>query len=465
MPTNSEKTLNVKLADCLRGKLPNWSVQAEQTNVLVEKKKQPDIVISHIGGLTVILETEFSPATTVESDAYKRLGKTIKVTGEEVEQCIAIKLPNSLRTIEQESLDSAVQASRYFYAVYTYDGKESLYDEYTRWPSRGWIEGNLDDLANCVETVALSERRVTKGVETLELGVSQAAGYLQFHAPKYILDQLAQELHQEEGEQTTRMAMAILANAVIFHMRLARLHPEIKYLEDYKTEFGTIIKWDVLGCWRVILEINYWPIFSLASDLFMILPEKDAQKVILILDKMASELEQFGTVDIQDLSGRMFQQLITDRKFLATFYTLPSSSTLLAELAVSRLRIDWSDPEQITSLKLADLACGTGALLGATYQALTSRYRRNGGDDGRLHAKMMESVFTAADIMPSAVHLTAATLSGMHPGKTYGHTHIINMPYGDNGDENGIFIGSLDLMETNETRAIFGTGRKALTGG
>ncbi len=84
MSTNSEKTLNVKLADCLRDKLPSWSVQAEQTNVLAEKKKQPDLVVSHMGGITVILETEFSPAPGVESDARQRLGKKIKRTGEEV---------------------------------------------------------------------------------------------------------------------------------------------------------------------------------------------------------------------------------------------------------------------------------------------------------------------------------------------------------------------------------------------
>ena len=464
MPSNSEKTVNAKLAECLRGKHPRWNVRAEQTNVFVEKMKQPDVVVSHVGGLTVILETEFAPAATVESDTRKRLGQIIKLTKEEVEQCIAVKLPAFLREVEQEHLDSAVRNAHYLFAVFTYDGREHLFGEHERWPNSGWLEGGLDDLANCIETVALSERRVAKGVKILELGVSQAAGYLQFRAPKYILGQLAEKLHQEEGEQTTRMAMAILANAVIFHMRLARLHPEINYLAHYKNELGTIIKWNVIGCWQDILRINYWPIFSLASDLFKILPEKDAQGVIDILDQMASELERFGAADIQDLSGRMFQQLITDRKFLATFYTLPASATLLAELAVSRFSIDWSDPGKITTLKMADLACGTGALLGATYHAFASRHRRTGGDDGILHAKMMESVLTAADIMPSAVHLTAATLSGMHPDKAYGHTRIINMPYGENGNENGISIGSLDLMQADETRAIFGTGRKALTG-
>ena len=464
MPTNSERIVNAKLAECLRSRLPNWIVGAEQTNVLVEKMKQPDLVVSHASGLTVIMETEFSPAATVESDTIKRLGKTIQRTGEQVEQCIAIQLPTSLRKTEQKQLDSAVQEACYFYAIFTYDGKGELYAHTNRWPDCGWIEGGLDDLANCVETVALSERRVAKGVKILEEGVSRAAGYLQFHAPDYIQTDLAEKLHQQEGEQTIRMAMAILANAVIFHIRLARHHKKIKPLEHYRNKLGTVIQSHVLQAWREILRINYWPIFSLASEIFLILPERDAQKVIHLLEEMSAQLERFGAADIQDLSGRMFQQLITDRKFLATFYTLPASAMLLAELAVSRLDIDWANSKELTSLKIADLACGTGALLGSAYQAFASRYRRTGGDDGLLHAKMMESVFTAADIMPSAVHLTAATLSGMHPEKPYGHTRIITMPYGDNGDGNGVSIGSLDLMEADETRAIFGTGRQALTG-
>ncbi len=463
MPKNSERTVNTKLAECLRDKHPSWIVRAEQTDIFVEKMKQPDIVVSDEGGLTVILETEFLPAKSVESDARARLGQTIKLTGETVEQCIAVRLPGSLRKVEQETLDSAIRSAKYRFAVVTYDDREELYGHIERWPNRGWIEGDLDDLATCIETVALSERRVAKGVKILELGVSQAAGYLQFHAPKYVLGELAQELHQEEGEQTTRMAMAILANAVIFHMRLARLNPEIKGLERYQTEqLGVFPKLSVIESWQAILEINYWPIFSLASDLLSILPELDAQKVISRLHKMSFELQNFGAADIQDLSGRMFQQLITDRKFLATFYTLPASATLLAELAVLRLDLDWGDPEQISTCQVADLACGTGALLGAAYHAFASRHRRAGKDDGMLHATMMESVLTATDIMPSAVHLTAATLSGMHPDKAYGHTRIINMPYGENG--NGVSIGSLDLMQADQTRDIFGTGRKALTG-
>ena len=461
MPLNTEKIVNAKLAEGLRGKYPGWRIGAEQTQVFVERAKQPDIVVSHASTLTVIVESEFAPASRVEADARSRLGSTIKGRGEEIEQSVAIKLPASLRSVDQKDLDTAVQAAQYSFAIFTMEG-EGLFDGAVRWPSRGWLEGDLDMLAGCIESVALSERRVARGGTVLEVAVREAAGNLEFRTPTYILERLAKMLHQEAGEQTTRMAVAILANAVIFHTRLARLHPKVPDLASCKAPSGPFLRGNVVDTWRQILEINYWPIFKLALELLRILPQQEVQTVMARLHRMSEELQQFGAMDIQDLSGRMFQRLISDRKFLATFYTLPSSATLLAELAVSRLDADWSDPKSITALRVADLACGTGALMGAAYQAIASRHRRQGGDDAALHMAMMEEVLTAADIMPAAVHLTASTLSGMHPGKPFGYTRMINMPYGE--QETGLSIGSLDLIQADETRALFGTGRKGLHG-
>ena len=95
---------------------------------------------------------------------------------------------------------------------------------------------------------------------------------------------------------------------------------------------------------------------------------------------------------LHDMSGRMFQRLIADRKFLATFYTLPTSAALLADLAVDRVPCDWSSPRAIRRLRVADLACGTGILLSAAYQAILGRHRRRGKNDVKLHRSMMETV-------------------------------------------------------------------------
>ena len=162
----------------------------------------------------------------------------------------------------------------------------------------------------------------------------------------------------------------------------------------------------------------------------------------------------------------MFQRLITDRKFLATFYTLPSSATLLADLAVARLDVHWSNREAVVALKIGDFACGTGALLNAAYEAVLSRYRRTGGDDRDIHPEMMEHALVGTDIMPAATHLTASVLSSTHPSVTFGDTSILTLPYGAQPEGAGrpIAIGALDLIREEQTLPLFGTGQSRVRG-
>ena len=153
----------------------------------------------------------------------------------------------------------------------------------------------------------------------------------------------------------------------------------------------------------------------------------------------------------------MFQTLITDRKFLATFYTLPQSACLLAELAVERLDVDWSDRAAIEELRIADFACGTGALVSAAQRAVHRRHRRAGGDDKNLHRPLMEHVLTGLDIMPAATHLSCSMLSSAHPSLAYGLSQIHTMPYGI--DQNEIHIGALDLLDSEESYSLLATGK------
>ena len=130
----------------------------------------------------------------------------------------------------------------------------------------------------------------------------------------------------------------------------------------------------------------------------------------------AGKVSATGATIAHDLTGRIFQRLIADRKYLATFYTLPSSAALLARLAVAKMRgVDWSDAEAIGDLRVGDFACGTGALLGAVYEQFATRHENAGGRSEDLHRMMMEEVLYGCDVMPSAIHITGATLSGVHP--------------------------------------------------
>ena len=441
-------------------------MSAEQTGVLRDAPAQrPDVVIRHPGGLTVIVETEFAPAPGVENDARGRLGAIAAETGEPVEQAIAVRVPDALRGGDQARLPERIATASFDFCAFL-EGTDAP----TRWPDSGWLHGGVDDLAGFIERTALSERRIAEGMLILEVGVREAAGRLReelWNRPD-ALPKVAAALHQENSEQTVRMAMAILANALTFHTAIAAVRG-IQTLDELDRPFGYPLKSEVLKIWRHILdEINYWPIFRIASDVLRPIPDGAAAAVLDRLTVVAGALDRIGATSTHELSGQMFGRLIADRKFLATFYTRPASSALLAELAAERLNLDWSDPEAITDLRIADLACGTGALLAAAYRAVAARHRRAGGDDEPLHQVMMERALIGADIMPAATHLTASTLSSAYPSVTFDRTRIHTMPYGeqdaDGASGRPVAIGSLDLILSDEQPSLFGTGQHVLRG-
>ena len=451
-PRNTEPQANGALALALRRRNPDWNdstVHAERTRVIQQAVpgagagKRPDILIAPPRRQPVILETEFVPARTVDQDATARLGTSLHSTGEEIEGVLSVVLPESLKTGDLETIESA--AFRYATHYLDSDGKGR------RWPpEREWLEGGVDDLADAVEYLSLSERRLARGTEALEQVVRHASGLLAEHAGEGPLARIARDLHQEAGEQTERMTAAICVSAFAFHAAIEGQGqiPPVPLA-------GSIDKGGLLSTWKSILAINYWPIFSIARDLVEELPVKAVPPVMNRITESISDLAQLGATTYHDLTGRMFQTLIKDRKFLATFYTLPESACLLAELAVERLVVDWSDRAAIEGLRVADFACGTGALLSAAQRAVYRRYRRAGGDDKDLHRSLMERVLTGLDIMPAATHLTCSMLSSAHPSLSYGVSQIHTMPYGTDGV--GTHIGALDLLDSEHSSSLFAT--------
>ena len=454
-PRNTETQANGELARVLRRRNPDWNaktVHAERTQVIHQSTPgsgtgagmRPDILIDSPYRQPVIVETEFDPAPSVEKDATARLGTTLKSGGAGIEGVLAVILPKSLRTGDLEAIENAP----FRYATYSLDSGGIG----TRWPTgREWLDGGVDDLADAIEYLSISERQLAHGTEVLERVVSQAAHRLAERAGDRALGAIAATLHQEPGKQTERMAAAICVSAFVFHAAIER-QDGIPPL-PLKTP---VSKLALLEAWEDILAVNYYPIFGIAREVVAHLPYETVSWVMDLVAAAIPELAKLGATSYHDLTGRMFQTLIADRKFLATFYTLPPSACLLAELAVDRLGRDWADRAAIEKLRIADFACGTGALLSATQRALYRRYRRAGGDDKLLHKAMMERVLVGLDIMPAATHLTCSMLSSTHPSLVYGESQIHTMPYGISGGRT--HIGALDFLDSDHSFSLFATG-------
>ena len=324
----------------------------------------------------------------------------------------------------------------------------------------------LDEEDDLAVSDVLSRVRRSLGVDIADLDSEVERAVLDIAVPLSgdagCSTRIGEVLSQEGGEQSNRMAATIMFNAVVFQHHIASHHPGIvRSLEEVRTDGAD--RTLVAAEWDAILNINYWPIFGIARKLLDAIGDEDAAAAVLgeLYGNASDKVAHRAT---QGLVGELFGRLIVDRKFLATYYTRPQSASFLAEMAVDRLDVDWADPEAVTSLRVADLACGTGALLTAAYRRIAARHEDVGGDPADLHEQMMQEVLTGCDIMPAAVHLTASVLSGEHTHIGYKGTKTWVMPFGvhDFGAGPQTCLGSLDLLFSGQRRALFGDGSTAV---
>jgi len=461
MARHKEPSINFLLGELLRTRNPRWSetLLAEQVGIFRGSKAQPDLIT--LDEVPVVVETEFAPARTVEAEATSRLGLVVAESGRMVEHTIACRLPQSLKSTKdpRKDLDEA-QVEYCIFALHDQDVQ--------RWPIKGWITGSINDLTDCLEMVRLSEQLIEESTAVLEQAVNESAYVILSDSGEnsVVSQKLGDLLNQAPSMQTVRMAMTILANAFTFHMSIQQAH-NLPDFQELKNGSSGILPMELLPCWRFILkEINYWPIFDIATKVVECLGTKLSIVIFQKMERAAARLVVIGSTSIHDLSGRMLQRLITDRKFLATFYTLPNSAALLAELSIGRVNANLSNLEATSTLKIADFACGTGTLITAAYQVLLRKFRRKGGIESQLHSALMANGLIAADIMPAATHLTASQLSSTNPAITFDKTCVYTMPYGYQPEETGrpVSLGSLDLTMDEISPSIFGTGSYEILG-
>ncbi len=457
MPRQTEPNANNTLGGLLQGMMPRSRVRSEHTQAIAgHPGRRPDILITAEGRAPIVIEAEYMPGANVEAEARSRLGLEATSGGRVIEAAIGLRYPEEIR--QADDLRAALSQARLSYCVFTEENGEA-----SRFPDSGWMNGSVEDVADMVRLVSVPQRAVEQAADALQEGIDGAARILDEMAEirPFIIIEIAGLLGMANVPQTRRMACAIIANAMVFQERLAGMHGQVKSLEQVcGPEVSNPLR-EALDAWGDILKVNYWAIFAIARDILLHMTAGDAARVLRRLMKTAQDVNTAGVENAHDLTGRIFQRLIADRKYLATFYTRPASASLLARLAVSKMQnVDWANAEAIGKLRIGDFACGTGALLSAVYEQIAARHERAGGDTAALHKTMMEEVLYGCDVMPSAVHITGSTLSGVEPSVGYENSRLYTMPYGPMED-GSVAIGSLELLQSSDVLTLINLGDPA----
>src|SRR3989304_1054287 len=280
----TEPTINDALAAVLSETRSLWRgkgvVRSENTAVFQGAGKRPDILIVEPNVSPVVIESEVMPAGSVEQDALQRLGQALKATGARVFSALAIRLPHRLRDEGGAGLKTAI-ANATDFDICIYSGTSPA--DHARWPRKGWLQGSPLDISLLAPPASVPPAIVDAAALTLATGVSEAAGLLNSVAVQHpgTIGGICRHLRQGDSDQTRRMAMAILTNALLFQESVAHGPgglESIRTRSELSALPGSMNKQVILAEWDKILTVNYWAIFDIARRILSAIPAQEDRK-------------------------------------------------------------------------------------------------------------------------------------------------------------------------------------------
>lgn len=276
----------------------------------------------------------------------------------------------------------------------------------------------------------------------------------------------------KQNKSTARICGLVLTNAMIFQEILsendARVSTLNKILENKNILDGFCEHW-----YFIIENINYFPIFHVSREILINLPATpDIVDGLKGLVHTAHEIMENRAALRHDLMGRIYHRLLSEAKYLGTYYTSISAASLLLKLALTPdvYKVEWNKLENIGQLRIADLACGTGTLLMAAADTVTDNYINESTNQGNainvkdLQNILVEKVLYGYDVLASAIHLTASTLALRAPEIAFKKMNLFSLPLGGNNHHLGSieFLSQravsmyLDMFGAAKTRQIAG---------
>ena len=473
---NSENTITSVFVNVLRNMRDAWSVNEQITRPFLNATQKPDVIVTEAGRNPVVIEVKIdgnTPNFSGETQAEAHFGMLLDpsvfggLTYNIIENVLRVRMPARFRTMPQDEIEPEMRgAEDIAYILLNKPQPESQPDpepvlfitesetdnetEPESFPQNGWLKGSVADIATAIRIRTAPISKIDAAADLLEKRIETAAQQLEaaIQERPSIGTEIEAILFQKAGEQTSRMAMLIVTNAFVFQSVLAG-KPEMERVMSLKRMLSDNAKRlryaQVIAGWNTILKVNYRPIFHVAKRIIEAIATDDelVDRVLATLCDTAKELVDQRLTQIHELAGTVFQRLIVDRKYVKANYTRLESVALLSALVLPKTQ------ENVSTLKVADFACGTGSLLNGAYQRILELHEHAGGKGSHIHTQMIEKNLVGCDVMPNASHLTAALLTSTYPDLKIGTTRIHTMPYGRQRD-GSYALGALDLVDVPE---------------
>ena len=450
--TTLEVILNAELARLLRQH--GLEAEAEQSVQVGGRRHQIDVLVE-LGERAVAIEAEFAPARTLRADAEQRLPEApLRWRGLPVTSVFEVVYPERLKKLPESRAREELASC-----------EDLEFQQLARRPagiafmappskaSETRVRDSVTGLAECMHDYWIRTAAGGPVEETVELA-SEA-----IQVATEVLQRVPKSQQPKSGDSDAQATTALIwLNALLFQMLLAQNLNTDQFPPEHR---GTKIPMPENPCrthhlwqqWTDILKINWWPIFHVARETLNSTPPYWAKNALDVLLPVAAEISEKGVIRHHDIAGRIFHRLLETRKFLATNYTTIPAAVLLAGLAFDRRHpcwkdIDWTSPADLNKLRIVDPACGTGTLLMAALQEILRQHRRSADSDDSAETAirpLLEHALHGYDVVPAAVHLTAATLSMAEASQLIKDMPLYRMPHDVRDGKPR--LGSLDFLQ------------------
>ena len=440
-----EPLLNGELARLLREQ--GFDAAAEQSIRDIQGNRHQVDVLIDLDDQAIAIEAEFDPGSTVIQDAKKRLPLSpLRWRSLEIQSVFALLYPRELKqTREDRARELLPEAPLRFQEVSCpTPGSFDIGQEH---------QGDVRTLAETLQSFWFQQHRAS-AVDEIVNEASQAI--------TLAAECLERNLPIDDDQETPAALALVWLNALLFQELLSINLAEDALPLEYRDKKIHSIRPnsspdEIIDEWNRILEINWWPIFAVARDTLSDTPSRTAKLALGPLISTARSIAARGEIRRHDIAGRIYHRLLNSRKFLATNYTTIPAAVLLASLAFdpehSRWNeLDWSDLDAVSQLKVCDPSCGTGTLLMAALQEMLRSFRQSTerSDTAPFAKMLLENVLWGYDVVPGAVHLTAATLSMAETRQITEEIPIQLM--GHDVHEGMARLGSLDFLRSSPSQ-------------
>lgn len=337
-----------------------------------------------------------------------------------------------------------------------------------------WVSGSLEQLASVIRLTPAQLGNPDYVAGSLSSSLDAAVAKLTTTQKRQLTRKMqlsASDRGNRRGmnwDVPAKRALLVVATAVMFHSRLDQHANSIRPTVDNRLPDGVPFEDDwpptpahrcldaddpiraFLDAWHLFLASDYTPIFRTGrAALNACPPSPDLSDAVRLTARAALAVVQNIAGLRHDLLGRIFHTVLDTARNDGSFYTTTAAATMLATLAITEDMCDWSDPDAVAKLRIADPACGTGTLLMAAAERIRDLmpHQLNGELNQKIARVLIEDVLTGFDVNLTATHMAATTLGLLSPTTQFHSMKIGQTFLGVDKKDGKAYLGSLEFLD------------------